>query len=75
MNKYEYLIKELEESKKMFLKYRKWIMNNIEPLYQHNFMIFSSTILYLLGHRAMNDLDLYIHTVSPEIQEKLKEFN
>jgi hypothetical protein len=69
-----FLIKELEESKKMFLKYRKWIMNNIEPLYQHNFMIFSSTILYLLGHRAMNDLDLYVHTVSPEIQEKLKEF-
>ena len=70
-----FLIKELDESKKMFLKYRKWIMNNIESSYQHNFMLFSSTILYLLGHRAMNDLDLYIHTVSPEIQEKLKEFN
>jgi hypothetical protein len=69
-----FLIKELEESKKMFLKYRKWIMNNIEPLDQNSFMLFSSSILYLLGHRAMNDLDLYVHTVSPEIQEKLKEF-
>jgi hypothetical protein len=69
-----FLIKELDESKKMFLKYRKWIMINIPPLYQHQFMLFSSVILYLLGHRAMNDLDLYVHTIPIDIQEQLEEF-
>jgi hypothetical protein len=76
MQNFDYfLIKELDESKKMFLKYRKWLITNIEPLYQQQFMLFSSIVLYLLGHRAINDLDLYVHTIPENIQEKLKEFN
>ena len=50
-------------------------MMNISPLYQQQFMLFSSVILYLLGHRAMNDLDLYIHTIPEDLQEKLNELN
>ena len=70
-----FLIKEMEQSKKMFLKYRSWININIDMLHMPQFMLFSSVILYLLGHRTMNDLDLYVHTVPIEIQEKLNEFN
>jgi len=68
-----FLTKDSDKSKKMFLKYRKWLNNNIDPIYHSQFMCFSSIVLYLLGHRSMNDLDLYIHTVPKEIEEKLEE--
>jgi hypothetical protein len=48
-----FLIKDLEPSKKMFLKYRKWLNNNIDMNNQSQFMLYSSVILYLLGHRSM----------------------
>lgn len=70
-----FLTKDMEPSKKMFLKYRKWLNNNISEVYQPQFMLFSSIVLYLLGNRAMNDLDLYIHTIPEDLQEKLNEFN
>ena len=69
-----FLTKDMEKSKSMFLKYRKWLNTNVEGKYQPQFMLFSSVILYLLGHRAMNDLDLYIHTIPTNIQERLEEF-
>jgi hypothetical protein len=69
-----FLTKDMEKSKKMFLKYRKWLNLNIDGNYQSQFMLFSSSILYLLGHRAMNDLDLYVHNVPETIHDKLKEF-
>lgn len=76
MQNFDYfLIKEMDDSKKMFLKYRKWLISNIDPLYQQQFMLFSSVVLYLLGHRAINDLDLYVHTIPEFIQDRLKEFN
>ena len=68
-----FLTKDMEQSKKMFLKYRKWLNNNVSEIYQPQFMLFSSVILFLLGHRAMNDLDLYIHTIPEDIQSKLNE--
>lgn len=70
-----FLTKDMEQSKKMFLKYRKWLNNNISEVYQPQFMLFSSVVLYLLGHRSMNDLDLYIHTIPEDLQEKLNELN
>ena len=70
-----FLTKDMETSKKMFLKYRKWLNNNISEVYQPQFMLFSSVVLYLLGNRSMNDLDLYIHTIPEDLQEKLNEFN
>jgi hypothetical protein len=66
-----FLTKDNEPSKKMFLKYRNWINENIDIKDRSQFMLFSSVVLYLLGHRGMNDLDLYIHTVSNETIEKL----
>lgn len=68
-----FLVKDLEKSKKMFLKYRKWLNLNVECKNQQQFMLFSSVVLYLLGHRSMNDLDLYIHTIPDELFEKTKE--
>ena len=68
-----FLTKDMEKSKKMFLKYRKWLNNNVDYKYQSQFMLFSSIVLYLLGHRAINDIDLYIHTIPHEIFEKTDE--
>lgn len=69
-----FLTKENENSKNMFMKYRSWIYENIDILYRNQFMLFSSIVLYLIGHRAMNDLDLYIHTIPSNIFEKLNDF-
>ena len=68
-----FLIKDMERSKKMFLKYRKWLNNNIDYKHQSQFMLFSSIVLYLLGHRAINDIDLYIHSIPDFVYEKTNE--
>jgi hypothetical protein len=70
-----FLIKDMEPSKKMFLKYRKWLNNNVDMNNHSQFLLYSSVILYLLGHRPMNDLDLYIHDITKELQEKVNEFS
>lgn len=70
-----FLTKENEKSKKMFLKYKNWLCNNVPIEKQCSFMLFSSIILYLIGNREMNDLDLYIDNIEPEIAEKVKQFD
>ena len=70
-----FLTKENEKSKKMFLKYKNWLYNNVPLEKQCSFMLFSSIILYLIGNREINDLDLYIDYVDKEIAEKVKEFD
>ena len=68
-----FLKKDFKPSKKMFLKYRKWLNSNIDNKYQFQFILFSSVVLYLLGHRLANDIDLYIHTSPTEVIEKINE--
>jgi hypothetical protein len=68
-----FLSKDYESSKKMFLKYRKWQNINIPIEYQSQYMLFSSVVLYLLGHRPMNDLDLYVHKIPRELEELTNE--
>jgi len=70
-----FLTKFMESSKKMFLKYRSWLNINIERKFQSQFMLYSSVVLYLLGHRSMNDLDLYIHTIPSELQDLTQELS
>ena len=70
-----FLTKENEKSKEMFLKYRAWLVNNVPLEKQASFMLFSSVVLYLIGNRGMNDLDLYVHHVDEDIQMKLEEFH
>jgi hypothetical protein len=70
-----FLTKENEKSKKMFLKYKNWLYNNVPLEKQCSFMLFSSIVLYLIGNREMNDLDLYIDNVESEIAEKVKQFD
>ena len=70
-----FLTKENEKSKKMFLKYKNWLYNNVVLEKQCSFMLFSSIVLYLIGNREMNDLDLYIDNVDHEIAEKVKQFD
>jgi hypothetical protein len=65
----------MDTSKKMFLKYRNWLNNNIDMNNHSKFLLYSSVVLYLLGHRPMNDLDLYIHSIPKDLQEKVNEFS
>lgn len=69
-----FLTRDMEQSKKMFLKYRTWLNDNIERQNHMSFMLFSSIVLYMLGHRAINDLDLYIHSIPLDIQNCVNEF-
>lgn len=66
-----FLTKENIESKNMFLKFRNWVFENVEPNMQSQFMLYSSVVLYLIGHRSMNDIDIYIHTIPEELQLKI----
>ena len=70
-----YIKRESDKSKKMFLKYRNWLLKSIDFKHHCQFMLFSSIVLYLIGHRQMNDLDLYVHTIPSEIVEKLNELH
>lgn len=70
-----FLTKDMENSKKMFLKYRKWFLSNIDIKYQSQFILYSSIVLYLLGHRSMNDIDLYVHKIPSDINNKINIFN
>lgn len=74
LQNFEYfLTKEMEPSKKMFLKYRSWLNDNVPFNKQSQFMLYSSVVLYLIGNRSMNDLDLYIHTIPKDIIELTDE--
>ena len=70
-----FLSKDYDISKKLFFKYKKWLMYNLNFIEQQQFMLYSSVVLFLLGNRNMNDLDLYIHTVEENILEKIKDFD
>ena len=72
--KLEYFLSEnMKQSKKMFLKYRDWFRSNIDLENQSQFMLYSSVVLYLLGSRNINDIDLYIHNVPEDIIKKSNE--
>jgi len=69
-----YFNPDFNDSKLNFEKYEIFLRTNIDIKHRGNFMLYSSIILYLLGARKANDLDLYIHNVPSEIQDKLKIF-
>lgn len=66
-----FLTKENTDSKNMFLKFRNWLFQTVDVDMQSQFMLYSSVVLYLIGHRAMNDLDVYCHTIPEELQCKI----
>jgi hypothetical protein len=68
-----FLTKDNEKSKNMFLGYRTWLNDTIDVKNQFQFILFSSVVLYLIGHRSMNDLDLYIHSIPKDIEEKVEQ--
>jgi len=69
-----YFSPNFNDSKLHFEKYETFLRTNIDIKHRSSFMLYSSIILYLLGARKANDLDLYIHNVPSEIQDKLKIF-
>ena len=68
------LKREWDKSKAMFSKYREWLVKNISISQRQQFTLFSSVVLYLIGHREMNDIDLYIHYVPELTRIKLDDF-
>ena len=70
-----FLIREMEKSREMFYTFHRWFFENIPMGDQNNFMLFSSVVLYLLGHRNMNDLDLYVHDIGTEAFDIICDFN
>lgn len=44
----------------MFMTFKNWLYQNVKPIDQMKYMLFSSIVLYSLGTRVINDLDLII---------------
>ena len=70
----KYFSKDFNDSKINFEKYETFLRTNIDIKHRSSFMLYSSVVLYLLGARKANDIDLYIHNVPSDIQDKLKIF-
>jgi len=70
----KYFSSDFNDSKINFEKYETFLRTNIDIKHRSSFMLYSSVVLYLLGARKANDIDLYIHNVPGEIQDKLKIF-
>lgn len=55
------LFKDFYKSQVILMTFKQWLYKEIHPLDHVRFMLFSSIILYTLGLRDINDLDLMIH--------------
>ena len=62
-----------KRSRYIFLKYRDWLFNNTLLTDQPKYMLFSSVVLFLLGLRNCNDLDLYVDRIKDDDVEKIDE--
>lgn len=51
---------ELNKRNKMFSQYRNFLFGKIDTSDHYKFMLYSSIVLFLLGARNNNDLDIYI---------------
>jgi hypothetical protein len=56
-----FFLKNFDKSQKMFILFKEWLYENINVINRIRFLLFSSIVLYTLGLREMNDLDLIIH--------------
>ena len=65
-----FTISDMNESKEKFSVFRNWLIRNIPMDKQSSFMLYSSVIFYILGHRNMNDIDLYIHSFKDHHETK-----
>ena len=53
--------------------YKKWLLEQIHPVDQIRFMVFSSFVLFALGSRASHDVDLILHHL-PETKILTKDW-
>ncbi len=61
-----YAKREYETSRRWIQSYRNFYFREFNSLDQSQIMLFSSVILYFLGHRNCNDLDIMAHELSDE---------
>lgn len=52
--------KDFQYSSSLVMTFKNWLYQNIHPLDHIRFMLFSSIVLYSLGLRNMNDIDVII---------------
>jgi hypothetical protein len=57
-----------------FMTFKSWLYSNIAPIDQIRFMLFSSSVLFTLGLRNMNDLDLLVHYLPTGEKTKTENF-
>jgi len=60
--------KKFYKSYVMFMTYKNWLLNNVKPINQLRFMLFSSVVMYSLGLREMNDLDILVYHLPKDEQ-------
>ncbi len=61
-----YYLKEYEENRNWFNNYRRFVLGSIDPIDQTQCLLFSSIILYFLGHRKNNDIDVMFYELKEE---------
>ena len=61
------------ENLKVFHKIKTFIQT-MDDITQQKIMLFSSMVLFLLGLRLNNDIDVYIHTIDTDSKTKISDY-
>jgi hypothetical protein len=65
---------EFEEHKRRINIYRNFYFEQFDNIDQSQILLFSSIILYMIGHRKANDIDFMAHNTSEEAKNRLLDF-
>lgn len=68
-----YLIREYEQVRRWISLYRNFYLHELSHLDQSQVLLFSSVLLYFIGHRRPNDLDIMAHQLSEEGVVKMRD--
>jgi hypothetical protein len=68
------LQKNFDKSLAFLMTYKNWLYSMIHPLDHIRFMLFSSIVLYSLGLRNINDIDMIIHYLPSSDNTKSESF-
>ncbi len=69
-----YLMREYEAIRRWITLYRNFYFRDLNPLDQSQVLLFSSVMLYFIGHRRPNDMDIMAHQLSEEGLVKMQDF-
>ncbi len=69
-----YFIHDFEEHKRRINIYRNFYFEQFDLIDQSQILLFSSILLYIIGHRKANDIDFMAHNISEEAKNRLLDF-